>query len=44
MRAAVRAVTPEEYQAWADKQATDIENAEQALSEQRKRREGEVIP
>jgi cytochrome c oxidase subunit 2 len=44
MRAAVRAVTPEEYQQWAEEQATEIEEAEQALAEQRKQREGGVSP
>ena len=44
MRAAVRAVTPEEYQAWAEQQANDIEEAGKLLSEQRKGPEGEESP
>jgi cytochrome c oxidase subunit 2 len=40
MRAAVRAVTPEEYQAWADQQREDIKAAQTGLAEQRKQREG----
>jgi len=39
MRAVVRAVSPEEFQAWADRQRTEIQEAGKALSEQRKRRE-----
>jgi cytochrome c oxidase subunit 2 len=42
MRAAVRAVTPEQYEDWADRQATAIEEAGEALAEQRERREGEA--
>jgi cytochrome c oxidase subunit II len=42
MRAAVRAVSPEEYQDWAEQQADAIQEAGEALAEQRKRREGEV--
>jgi cytochrome c oxidase subunit 2 len=41
MRAAVRAVSPEEYQAWAEQQADDIEEAGQLLAEQRERGEGQ---
>ena len=44
MRAAVRAVTPAEYQQWAEQQANDIEEAGKLLAEQRKRREGGVSP
>jgi cytochrome c oxidase subunit II len=44
MRAAVRAVTPEEYEAWADQQASDIEESGELLAEQRKGREGEDSP
>jgi cytochrome c oxidase subunit 2 len=41
MRGAVRAVTPAQYQAWAERQADAIEEAGELLSEQRERREGE---
>jgi cytochrome c oxidase subunit 2 len=44
MRAAVRAVTPAEYQKWTGDQATAIVDAEKALVEQRKRRESSVSP
>jgi len=44
MRAAVKAVTPEEYEAWADQQASDIEEAGKLLAEQRKGPEGEDSP
>ena len=44
MRAAVQAVTPAEYQAWAEQQANDIEESGKLLAEQRKRREGGVSP
>lgn len=44
MRADVRAVTPERYQAWADEQASEIEAAGELLAEQRKNREGEESP
>jgi cytochrome c oxidase subunit 2 len=44
MRAAVRAVTPEEYQAWAEQQADDIEESGKLLAEQREGREGEDSP
>jgi cytochrome c oxidase subunit II len=42
MRNAVRAVTPEEYEAWAESQADAIEESGELLSEQRERREGEA--
>jgi cytochrome c oxidase subunit 2 len=41
MLAQVRAVTPQEYQAWAERQRADIEEAQAALSEQREQREAE---
>ena len=41
MRAAVRAVTPEQFEAWAEQQRDDIEEAGEALAEQREQREGE---
>jgi cytochrome c oxidase subunit 2 len=44
MRAAVRAVTPDQYLAWYEKQASDIEAAGKALAEQRKSGEGTIIP
>jgi cytochrome c oxidase subunit II len=44
MRAVVKAVTPDEYQAWAEKRADDIDAAGKALGEQRKQGEGQVIP
>jgi cytochrome c oxidase subunit 2 len=44
MRAAVKAVTPEEYEAWAEQQASDIEESGKLLAEQRKGREGEDSP
>jgi cytochrome c oxidase subunit 2 len=44
MRAAVKAVTPDEYEAWAEQRADDIEAAGKALGEQRKEGEGQVIP
>jgi cytochrome c oxidase subunit 2 len=44
MRAAVRAVTPSEYQQWAEQQANDIDEAGKLLAEQRKRREGGISP
>jgi len=40
MRAAVRAVTPEQYQAWAERQADAIQESGELLAEQRERREG----
>jgi cytochrome c oxidase subunit 2 len=44
MRAQVRAVTPDEFEAWAERQRADIKEAGEALAEQRERREaaGEV--
>jgi cytochrome c oxidase subunit II len=42
MRNAVRAVTPEEYEAWAERQADAIEEAGELLAEQRENREGEA--
>jgi hypothetical protein len=44
MRATVRAVTPEQYETWADQQADEIEESGKALAEQRKSGEGQVIP
>jgi cytochrome c oxidase subunit 2 len=44
MRAAVRAVTPEQYQSWAERQADHIDEAGKLLAEQRKGREGEASP
>jgi cytochrome c oxidase subunit 2 len=44
MRARVKAVTPDQYEAWAQQQADDIEAAGKALGEQRKSGEGQVIP
>jgi cytochrome c oxidase subunit 2 len=44
MRAAVKAVTPDQYEAWAQRRADDIEAAGKALGEQRKAGEGQVIP
>ncbi len=41
MRAEVRAVSPDEFKAWADRQRQDIQEAGELLSEQRKRRAGE---
>ena len=40
----VKAVTPDQYEAWAQQQADDIEAAGKALGEQRKSGEGQVIP
>jgi cytochrome c oxidase subunit II len=42
MRAAVRAVTPDEYLSWASQQREDIKAAGEALAEQRKRRQGDT--
>jgi cytochrome c oxidase subunit II len=42
MRAEVRAVTPGDYQDWAERQARAIEGAGELLAEQRERREGEA--
>jgi cytochrome c oxidase subunit 2 len=44
MRAQVRAVTPNQYEAWAQRQADDIEAAGKALAKQRKSGEGQVTP
>jgi cytochrome c oxidase subunit II len=44
MRATVKAVTPTEYESWADQQASDIEESGKLLAEQRKGREGEDSP
>ena len=41
MRAEVRAVTPEEFAAWAEEQRTAIQEAGSELAEQREQREGE---
>jgi cytochrome c oxidase subunit 2 len=41
MRAQVRAVSPEDYQAWAEQQADDIEESGKLLAAQRKRGEGQ---
>ena len=41
MRAEVRAVTPDQFEAWADRTRQDIQEAGELLSEQRKRRAGE---
>jgi cytochrome c oxidase subunit II len=40
MRAEVRAVTPEQYETWAEEQRAAIEEAGEALAEQREQREG----
>jgi cytochrome c oxidase subunit 2 len=44
MRAAVKAVTPDEYEAWAKRQADDIDESGKLLAEQRKTREGQASP
>jgi cytochrome c oxidase subunit II len=41
MRATVRAVTPDEFEDWAERQREDIKEAGEALAEQRERREGQ---
>jgi cytochrome c oxidase subunit II len=41
MRAEVRAVTPDEFEDWADRTREDIQESGELLSEQRERREGE---
>jgi cytochrome c oxidase subunit 2 len=41
MRAQVRAVTPEEYETWADEQSAAIQEAGEALARQREQREQE---
>jgi cytochrome c oxidase subunit 2 len=40
MRAVVRAVSPTEFEAWAERQRADIRAADEALAEQREQREG----
>ena len=40
MRAEVRAVTPDQFEEWADEQRAAIEEAGEALAEQREQREG----
>ncbi|MGH2762197.1 MAG: cytochrome c oxidase subunit II [Thermoleophilaceae bacterium] len=40
MRAEVRAVTPEEFESWAEQQRSAIEQAGEELAEQREQREG----
>jgi len=44
MRATVKAVSPTEYESWADQQASGIEESGKLLVEQRKGREGEDSP
>jgi cytochrome c oxidase subunit 2 len=41
MRAEVRAVTPTQFEAWADRRRADIKAAGEALAEQRKQREAQ---
>jgi cytochrome c oxidase subunit II len=41
MRATVRAVTPDEFEDWAERQREGIREAGEALAEQRERREGQ---
>jgi cytochrome c oxidase subunit 2 len=41
MRAQVRAVTPEQYEAWAERTRADIREAGEALAQQREEREAE---
>jgi cytochrome c oxidase subunit 2 len=41
MRAEVRAVTPDEFESWAQEQRADIEAAGEDLAEQRERRDQE---
>jgi cytochrome c oxidase subunit II len=41
MRAKVKAVTPEQYEAWADEQRAGIQEAGEALARQREQREAE---
>ena len=41
MRAEVRAVTPDQFEEWADEQRDAIQEAGEALAEQREQREGE---
>jgi cytochrome c oxidase subunit 2 len=40
MRAVVRAVPPEEFEAWIEQQRADIEEAQEGLAEQREQEEG----
>ena len=40
MRAEVRAVTPQEFEAWAERQRADIKEAREALAQQREQFEG----
>jgi cytochrome c oxidase subunit 2 len=44
MRARVIAMKPDDYQAWAEQQASDIEESGKLLAEQREGREGEDSP
>jgi cytochrome c oxidase subunit II len=44
MRAAVRAVTPEEFESWAERTRAEIQEAGEALAEQRERRAQEAEP
>jgi cytochrome c oxidase subunit 2 len=44
MVAHVRAVTPAEFEAWLDRQESDIEAADKAAQEQRKQYEGSTTP
>jgi cytochrome c oxidase subunit II len=44
MRAEVRAVTPAEYEAWAERQRADIKAAQEGLAEQRRQGEGAGEP
>jgi cytochrome c oxidase subunit II len=41
MRATVRAVTPEEFEAWAERKRADIKEAQEGLAEQREQFEGQ---
>jgi cytochrome c oxidase subunit 2 len=41
MRGVVRAVTPDEFEDWAERTRSDIQEAGELLSEQRQRREAE---
>ena len=40
----IRLIRPDEYEAWAQQRADDIEAAGKALGEQRKAGQGAVIP
>jgi cytochrome c oxidase subunit II len=44
MRAQVRAVTPREFEAWAERTRADIRESQQALAEQRRQFEGQEEP